>query len=84
MAVREAPTAVVKLALRAGQFIGDGLYGMNLSQIGERTVRSSPGSRVPISARISTDGSWRSSCGGWNANVWAWAAETGTRLMLQP
>ena len=36
--VREAPSDVVKLALRATSPIGDGLYGVDLKQVGDRTV----------------------------------------------
>ncbi|HVF34995.1 MAG TPA: RimK family alpha-L-glutamate ligase, partial [Candidatus Saccharimonadia bacterium] len=36
--IREAPAEVVKLALRATAPIGDGLYGVDLKQAGERTV----------------------------------------------
>ncbi|NII10717.1 RimK family protein [Oleiagrimonas sp. C23AA] len=36
--VREAPAEVVKLALRATQGIGDGLYGVDIKQTPERTV----------------------------------------------
>ncbi|MEO7324140.1 MAG: RimK family alpha-L-glutamate ligase, partial [Dokdonella sp.] len=36
--VREAPSEIVKLALRATAPIGDGLYGVDLKQAGERTV----------------------------------------------
>ncbi|MGE4071326.1 MAG: RimK family protein [Lysobacterales bacterium] len=36
--VREVPSEVVKLALRATQAIGDGLYGVDLKQVGDRIV----------------------------------------------
>lgn len=36
--IREVPSDVVKLALKATQPIGDGLYGVDLKQIGERIV----------------------------------------------
>ena len=36
--VRDAPADVIKLALKATQSIGDGLYGVDLKQTGERTV----------------------------------------------
>jgi glutathione synthase/RimK-type ligase-like ATP-grasp enzyme len=36
--VREAPADVVKLALRATALIGDGLYGVDLKQVGDRVV----------------------------------------------
>ncbi len=36
--IREVPSEVVKLALRATAQIGDGLYGVDLKQVGERTV----------------------------------------------
>ena len=36
--VRDAPSEVVKLALKATTPIGDGLYGVDLKQVGERTV----------------------------------------------
>ncbi|HET9484525.1 MAG TPA: RimK family protein [Xanthomonadales bacterium] len=36
--VREAPSEVLKLALRATAPIGDGLYGVDLKQVGDRTV----------------------------------------------
>ncbi|HZX89092.1 MAG TPA: RimK family alpha-L-glutamate ligase, partial [Rudaea sp.] len=36
--VRDAPTEVVKLALKATSPIGDGLYGVDLKQVGERVV----------------------------------------------
>jgi glutathione synthase/RimK-type ligase-like ATP-grasp enzyme len=36
--VRDAPTEVVKLALKATSPIGDGLYGVDLKQVGERPV----------------------------------------------
>jgi glutathione synthase/RimK-type ligase-like ATP-grasp enzyme len=36
--VRDAPADVVKLALRATSPIGDGLYGVDLKQVGDRTV----------------------------------------------
>ncbi|MEO7064800.1 MAG: RimK family protein [Dokdonella sp.] len=36
--VREAPADVVKLALRATAPIGDGLYGVDLKQVGDRVV----------------------------------------------
>ena len=36
--VREAPSDIVKLALRATAPIGDGLYGVDLKQDGDRTV----------------------------------------------
>ncbi len=36
--IREVPSEIVKLALRATQQIGDGLYGVDLKQVGERNV----------------------------------------------
>ncbi|MFO1494808.1 MAG: RimK family protein [Lysobacterales bacterium] len=36
--IREVPSDVVKLALRATQPIGDGLYGVDLKQVGDRVV----------------------------------------------
>ena len=36
--VRDAPADVIKLALKATQSIGDGLYGVDLKQTAERTV----------------------------------------------
>jgi glutathione synthase/RimK-type ligase-like ATP-grasp enzyme len=36
--IREVPSEVVKLALRATQAIGDGLYGVDLKQVGDRVV----------------------------------------------
>ena len=36
--IREAPSDVVKLAQRATSQIGDGLYGVDIKQAGERTV----------------------------------------------
>jgi len=36
--VREAPNEVIKLALKATAPIGDGLYGVDLKQEGDRTV----------------------------------------------
>jgi len=36
--VREAPAEVVKLALKATQTIGDGLYGVDLKQVGDKPV----------------------------------------------
>ncbi|HVH36552.1 MAG TPA: RimK family protein [Tahibacter sp.] len=36
--VREAPAEVVRLALKATSLIGDGLYGVDLKQIGNRIV----------------------------------------------
>jgi glutathione synthase/RimK-type ligase-like ATP-grasp enzyme len=36
--VREAPSEVVKLALKATQTIGDGLYGVDLKQVGDKPV----------------------------------------------
>jgi glutathione synthase/RimK-type ligase-like ATP-grasp enzyme len=38
MAVREAPAEVVKVALKATAAIGDGFYGVDLKQIGDRVV----------------------------------------------
>lgn len=38
LAVGEAPDAVVKTALKAANLIGDGLYGVDLKQIGNRCV----------------------------------------------
>ena len=38
IALKEAPAAVVKLALKATQPIGDGLYGVDLKQVGNRPV----------------------------------------------
>ncbi len=38
LAVRDAPADVIKLALKATQPIGDGLYGVDLKQTAERTV----------------------------------------------
>ncbi|HVC18352.1 MAG TPA: RimK family alpha-L-glutamate ligase, partial [Rhodanobacter sp.] len=38
IAVRDAPAEVVKLALKATQLIGDGLYGVDLKQAGDRPV----------------------------------------------
>jgi len=38
LAVRDAPADVIKLALKATQSIGDGLYGVDLKQTAERTV----------------------------------------------
>ncbi|MDW8480086.1 MAG: RimK family protein [Xanthomonadales bacterium] len=38
MAVREAPAEVVRLALKACSLIGDGLYGVDLKQVGDRVV----------------------------------------------
>ncbi len=34
----EAPPAVVETAIRAARLIGDGLYGVDLKQIGDRVV----------------------------------------------
>jgi glutathione synthase/RimK-type ligase-like ATP-grasp enzyme len=36
--IREAPAAIVKLAQRATAAIGDGLYGVDLKQVGTRNV----------------------------------------------
>jgi glutathione synthase/RimK-type ligase-like ATP-grasp enzyme len=36
VAVAEAPEEVVKLALRAANLIGDGLYGVDIKQLGNR------------------------------------------------
>ena len=36
--VRDAPSDIVKLALKATAPIGDGLYGVDLKQVGDRTV----------------------------------------------
>jgi glutathione synthase/RimK-type ligase-like ATP-grasp enzyme len=36
--VRDAPNEVIRLALKATAPIGDGLYGVDLKQVGERTV----------------------------------------------
>jgi glutathione synthase/RimK-type ligase-like ATP-grasp enzyme len=36
VAVAEAPEDVVKLALRAANLIGDGLYGVDIKQVGNR------------------------------------------------
>src|SRR5439155_536813 len=36
--VRDAPSDVVKLALKATGPIGDGLYGVDLKQVGDRVV----------------------------------------------
>ncbi|MDR2011438.1 MAG: RimK family protein [Rhodanobacter sp.] len=36
--VRDAPADIVKLALKATAAIGDGLYGVDLKQVGQRTV----------------------------------------------
>jgi glutathione synthase/RimK-type ligase-like ATP-grasp enzyme len=36
MAVGEAPEIVVKTAVRAANLIGDGLYGVDLKQVGDR------------------------------------------------
>ena len=36
MAVADAPAAVIKLALRAAQSVGDGLYGVDIKQHGRR------------------------------------------------
>ncbi|WP_386068384.1 RimK family protein [Tahibacter sp. UC22_41] len=36
--VREAPSEVVRLALKATSLIGDGLYGVDLKQVGNRIV----------------------------------------------
>ena len=38
IALKDAPAAVVKLALKATQPIGDGLYGVDLKQVGNRPV----------------------------------------------
>jgi glutathione synthase/RimK-type ligase-like ATP-grasp enzyme len=38
IAVSEAPAEVVKLALKATQLIGDGLYGVDLKQVGDKPV----------------------------------------------
>jgi len=38
LAVHEAPRAVVELAVKAANLIGDGLYGVDLKQVGERVV----------------------------------------------
>jgi glutathione synthase/RimK-type ligase-like ATP-grasp enzyme len=36
--VRDAPSDIVKLALKATALIGDGLYGVDLKQVGNRSV----------------------------------------------
>jgi glutathione synthase/RimK-type ligase-like ATP-grasp enzyme len=38
IAVKDAPAEVVKLALKATQPIGDGLYGVDLKQVGSKPV----------------------------------------------
>ncbi|TAL84975.1 MAG: RimK family alpha-L-glutamate ligase [Rhodanobacter sp.] len=38
IAIGDAPTEVVKLALKATQPIGDGLYGVDLKQVGDKPV----------------------------------------------
>ena len=38
VSVSQAPAAVVKLALKATALIGNGLYGVDLKQVGERPV----------------------------------------------
>jgi glutathione synthase/RimK-type ligase-like ATP-grasp enzyme len=36
--VRDAPAEVVKLALKATQAVGDGLYGVDIKQVGNKPV----------------------------------------------
>ncbi|UVE18897.1 RimK family protein [Pseudomonas sp. LS44] len=38
LAVHEAPRAVVELAVKTANLIGDGLYGVDLKQVGDRVV----------------------------------------------
>jgi hypothetical protein len=38
MAVHEAPRAVVELAVKTANLIGDGLYGVDLKQAGDKVV----------------------------------------------
>ncbi len=38
LAVEEAPPAVVELGLRAANAIGDGFYGVDIKQVGEKLV----------------------------------------------
>jgi len=38
IAVEDAPPKVIKTALRAARLIGDGLYGVDVKQVGERVV----------------------------------------------
>jgi glutathione synthase/RimK-type ligase-like ATP-grasp enzyme len=38
VAVRDAPAEVVKLALKATQAVGDGLYGVDIKQVGNKPV----------------------------------------------
>lgn len=50
--VREAPAEVVRLALKATSLIGDGLYGVDLKQIGNRIVVIEVNDNPPIDAGV--------------------------------
>jgi glutathione synthase/RimK-type ligase-like ATP-grasp enzyme len=53
--VRDAPSEVVKLALKATASIGDGLYGVDLKQNGDRTVVIEINDNPSIDAGVEDD-----------------------------
>ncbi len=55
MAVRDAPAEIVKLAVKASNAIGDGLYGVDLKLVGERPVVIEVNDNPNIDAGIEDD-----------------------------
>jgi glutathione synthase/RimK-type ligase-like ATP-grasp enzyme len=55
IAVNDAPADVVKLALKATQSIGDGLYGVDLKQVGNKPVVIEVNDNPSIDAGVEDD-----------------------------
>jgi glutathione synthase/RimK-type ligase-like ATP-grasp enzyme len=53
--VRDAPAEVVKLALKATNAIGDGLYGVDLKQVGDKAVIIEVNDNPSIDAGVEDD-----------------------------
>ena len=90
MPVHEAPRKVVELAVKTANLIGDGLYGVDLKQAGDKVVvievNDNPnidcGWRMSTSATTSTSWSWRSSSGAWKSSVAATTDKTISALAI--
>jgi glutathione synthase/RimK-type ligase-like ATP-grasp enzyme len=53
--IRDAPAEVVKLALKATNAIGDGLYGVDLKQVGDKAVIIEVNDNPSIDAGVEDD-----------------------------
>ena len=90
MPVHEAPRKVVELAVKTANLIGDGLYGVDLKQAGDKVVVIEVNDNPNIDCGVEdvylgddpTSWSWRSSSGAWKSSVAATTDKTISALAI--